>query len=109
MVEKLWRFQSDAVRGLRISGTRSLLSLNPSVRRDIKEGRSLTSLRMRVGGGWGELYRLGFGGGLEEAEELFDAGDLKGTMDAVIDTDEGERAAVFIMGHVGADEGADAG
>ena len=50
---------------------------------------------------------FGGGDGIEEAEEVFDAGHLQGVVDALIDTDEGEGASAVLAGDVGTDEGAD--
>ena len=47
--------------------------------------------------------------GVEETEELENTCDFKGMAHPLVDADEAEKTAIFIMGNVGADQGADAG
>ena len=53
------------------------------------------------------LFGLGDGG--EEAEKSLDTGDFEGVVDALVDGDKREAAAVFLTGDVGSDHGTDAG
>ena len=52
---------------------------------------------------------FGFGDGEEEVEESFDTGDFEGVVDALIHSDEGQAASVFLASDVGSYHGADAG
>ena len=57
-----------------------------------------------------ELRRLfSFGNRIVEAEELFHPRDFQGLMDALVDSHQAERAAIFLPAHVGSDKRADAG
>ena len=47
--------------------------------------------------------------GVEETEELENACDFESMAHPLVDADEAEKTAIFIMGNVGADQGADAG
>lgn len=47
--------------------------------------------------------------GVEEAEERVDARHFQGVVNALVDTYQRERASVFMMGDIGADQGTNAG
>ena len=70
------------------------------------------SLEIRVYPPHLKSKKLGGGGGfhgIEEAEELLDVSDGEDVADAIVDADEGEAAAFFIMGDVSGDQGTDTG
>ena len=47
--------------------------------------------------------------GVKESEELKNPGDFEGVAHTLIDADQSEEAAIFIMRNVGADQSANAG
>jgi len=55
------------------------------------------------------LHLFSFGLSVEETEELENTCDFEGMAHTLVDADEAEKTAIFIMGNVGTHQGADAG